>query len=129
MKETEIDWKNLSFGYLPTDYNVRCTFKDGKWGPIEVSDSEYIPIHISASCLHYGQESFEGLKAFRGKDGKVRVFRMRENARRFINSAHGIKMEPMPEDLFCEMVKKVVKAQRAFRAPLRHWRIPLHPSA
>ena len=117
MKETEIDWKNLSFGYLPTDYNVRCTFKDGKWGPIEVSDSEYIPIHISASCLHYGQESFEGLKAFRGKDGKVRVFRMRENARRFINSAHGIKMEPMPEDLFCEMVKKVVKLNERFVPP------------
>lgn len=117
MKETEIDWKNLSFGYMPTDYNVRCTFKDGKWGPIEVSDSEFVPIHISASCLHYGQESFEGLKAFRGKDGKVRVFRMRENARRFINSANGIKMEPMPEDLFCEMVKKVVKLNERFIPP------------
>lgn len=70
MKETEIDWSNLSFSYMKTDYNVRCTYKDGKWGEIEVSDSEYVPMHIAASCLHYGQESFEGLKAFRGKDGK-----------------------------------------------------------
>ncbi len=117
MKETEIDWKSLSFSYMPTDYNVRCTFKDGKWGDIEVSDSEYVPLHIAASCLHYGQESFEGLKAFRGKDGKVRIFRMEENAKRFIRSAEGIEMAPMPVELFCEMVRKVVKLNERFIPP------------
>ena len=117
MKQPEIDWANLSFSYLPTDFNVRCTYKDGKWGEIEVSDSEYIPMHIAASCLHYGQESFEGLKAFRGKDGKVRVFRMEENAKRFIRSAEGIKMQPMPVELFCEMVRKVVKLNERFVPP------------
>jgi len=117
MKETEIDWSNLSFSYMKTDYNVRCTFKDGKWGPIEVTDSEYVPLHIAASCLHYGQESFEGLKAFRGKDGKVRVFRMEENAKRFISSAEGIAMQPMPVELFCEMVRKVVKLNERFIPP------------
>ena len=69
METPDIKWEELPFGYVPTDYNVRCTFKDGKWGEIEVSDSEYIPVHIAATCLHYGQESFEGLKAFRGKEG------------------------------------------------------------
>ena len=117
MKQPDIDWKNLSFSYMPTDYNVRCTYKDGKWGEIEVSDSEFIPIHIAASCLHYGQESFEGLKAFRGKDGKVRIFRMEENAKRFIRSAEGIKMQPMPVELFCEMVRKVVKLNARFIPP------------
>lgn len=117
MKETNLDWANLTFSYTPTDYNVRCTFKDGKWGDIEVSDSEYVPLHIAASCLHYGQESFEGLKAFRGKDGKVRVFRMEENAKRFISSAEGISMEPMPVELFCEMVRKVVKLNERFIPP------------
>lgn len=117
MKETNLDWANLSFSYTPTDYNVRCTFKDGKWGEIEVSDSEYIPMHIAASCLHYGQESFEGLKAFRGKDGKVRIFRMEENAKRFIRSAEGISMQPMPIDLFCEMVRKVVALNARFIPP------------
>ena len=117
MKETEIDWGNLTFSYMPTDFNVRCTYKDGKWGEIEVSDSEYIPMHIAASCLHYGQESFEGLKAFRGKDVKVRVFRMEENAKRFIRSAEGIKMQPMPVELFCEMVRKVVKLNERFVPP------------
>lgn len=117
MKETEIDWKGLSFAYMPTDYNVRCVYKDGKWGEIQVSDSEYVPLHIAASCLHYGQESFEGLKAFRGKDGKIRVFRMEENAKRFIRSAEGIEMQPMPVELFCEMVRKVVKLNERFVPP------------
>ena len=75
------------------------------------------PLHIAASCLHYGQEAFEGLKAFRGKDGKVRVFRMEENARRFIRSAEGLKMQPMPEEIFCEMVRKVVKLNERFIPP------------
>lgn len=117
METPDIKWGELPFGYIKTDYNVRCTYKDGKWGEIEVSDSEYIPIHIAASCLHYGQEAFEGLKAFRGKDGKIRVFRMDENAKRLIRSAEGIKMEPLPEEIFCEMVRKVVKLNERFVPP------------
>lgn len=113
----EIDWANLSFGYMKTDYNVRCTFKDGKWGDIEVSDSEYVPLHIAATALHYGQEIFEGLKAFKGKDGKTRIFRLEENARRFADSARGIMMEPLPEHLFREMVLKVVELNARFVPP------------
>ncbi len=114
---TELDWSNLSFGYIPTDYNVRCTYNDGKWGEIEVSTSETINLHIAATALHYGQEIFEGLKAFRGKDGKVRIFRLEENAKRIINSAEGIKMQPVPVELFTEMVKKVVKLNERFVPP------------
>lgn len=117
MNTEDIKWEELTFSYMPTDYNVRCTYRDGKWGEIEVSDSEYLPMHIAASCLHYGQESFEGLKAFRGKDGKIRIFRMEENAKRFIRSAEGIMMQPMPVELFCEMVKKVVKLNERFIPP------------
>ena len=79
-----IEWGNLGFGYVKTNYNVRCYYRDGKWGELEVSSDENIPIHMAASCLHYGQEAFEGMKAFRGKDGKVRLFRPEENARRMI---------------------------------------------
>lgn len=117
MKQPDIQWDQLPFGYVPTDYNVRCHYKDGKWGEIQISDSEYIPLHIAATCLHYGQESFEGLKAFRGKDGKVRVFRMEENAKRFIRSAEGICMAKMPVELFCEMVRTVVKLNARFIPP------------
>ncbi len=117
MERPNLEWDKLPFGYVKTDFNVRCTYKDGKWGEIEVSDSEYVPLHIAASCLHYGQESFEGLKAFRGKDGKVRVFRMEENAKRFIRSAEGISMQPLPVEKFCEMVRKVVKLNARFIPP------------
>ncbi len=113
----EFDWSNLSFGYIKTNYNVRCTFKDGKWGEIEVSDSERVDLHMAATCLHYGQEIFEGLKAFRGKDGKIRIFRLEENAKRIQRSANGVLMEPIPEELFCEMVKKVVKLNEEFIPP------------
>lgn len=113
----EIDWSNLGFGYMKTDYNVRCTFKDGKWGDIEVSDSEYVNMHIAATALHYGQEIFEGLKAFRGKDGKIRIFRLEENARRIQESAKGIMMEPIPTELFREMVVKAVEANARFVPP------------
>ena len=106
-KELNIDWANLSFGYIPTDYNVRCTYKNGEWGEIEVSSSELIPMHMAASCLHYGQEAFEGLKAFRGKDGQVRVFRMDENAKRIQRSAEGIMMPALPVEKFMEMVKMI----------------------
>ena len=113
----ELDWGNLSFGYIPTDYNVRCYYRNGKWGEIEVSSSETVTMHIAATSLHYGQEIFEGLKAFRGKDGKVRVFRLEENAKRIIESAKGIMMAPVPVELFTEMVKKVVKLNERFVPP------------
>lgn len=113
----DIDWKHLPFGYYPTDYNVRCTFKDGKWGEIEVTSSDKIELHMAATSLHYGQELFEGLKAFRGKDGKIRIFRLKDNAERIRQSAEGILMEPVPEDLFCEMCKKVVKLNERFVPP------------
>lgn len=117
MKSADLDWSNLSFSYYPTDYNVRCIYKDGKWGDIEVSQSEEIPLHMASSCLHYGQEAFEGLKAFRGKDGKIRIFRMDENAKRFVRSAKGAMMQPLPEEKFCEMVRKVVKLNERFVPP------------
>lgn len=72
---------------------------------------------MAASCLHYGQEIFEGLKAFRGRDGKIRVFRLEENARRIADSAKGLLMAPVPEELFIEMVKKVVKLNERFVPP------------
>ena len=52
-----IDWANLKFGYMPTDYNVRCYYRNGKWGEIEVSSSKITNIHMAATALHYGQES------------------------------------------------------------------------
>jgi len=116
MKES-INWSNLSFSYIPTDYNVRCYWRNGEWGKLEVSSSEYIPLHMSATCLHYGQEAFEGLKAFKGKDGKVRIFRLDENAKRMQSSANAILMQTVPEELFKEAVIKAVRLNERFVPP------------
>jgi branched-chain amino acid aminotransferase len=113
----ELDWKNLGFNIMKTDYNVRCIYKEGKWGELEVSSDEHFPIHIGATCLHYGQESFEGLKAFKGRDGRIRLFRHGENARRMIQSARGIHMAEVPVELFMEAVEKVVDLNRRFVPP------------
>lgn len=112
-----IDWSNLSFGYMPTDYNVRCTYKEGKWGDIVVTDSQSIDMHMAATCLHYGQEAFEGMKAFKGKDGKIRVFRLEENAARLQSSCRGIMMPELPTEKFKEAVITVIKKNERFVPP------------
>ena len=113
----EIDWSNLSFGYMKTDYNVRCYYRDGKWGEVEISSEETINLHMAATSLHYGQEAFEGLKAYRCKDGKIRIFRMEANAERLQSTCRGILMPELPTERFCEMVKKVVKLNERFIPP------------
>lgn len=110
----DLDWSNLSFGYMPTDYNVRCRYRNGSWGEIEICSDEYINMHMAATCLHYGQEAFEGLKAYRCPDGKVRVFRMDENAARLQSTCRGILMPEVPTELFEEMVRKVVRLNQEY---------------
>ena len=110
----ELDWANLSFGYMPTDYNVRCYYRNGSWGEVEVCSDEYLKMHMAATCLHYGQEAFEGLKAYRGADGKVRVFRMKDNAERLQRTCRGILMPEFPIEKFEEMVKKVVRLNQEY---------------
>ncbi|MDX9881527.1 MAG: branched-chain amino acid aminotransferase [Prolixibacteraceae bacterium] len=112
-----LDWKKLGFGYRKTDYNIRCYYRDGKWGELEISSSEHIDIHIAATCLHYGQESFEGLKAFKGKDGKVRVFRMDENAKRMQSSCDGIMMARLPVEKFEAAVELAIKLNAQYIPP------------
>ncbi len=111
------DWKNIGFGYSKADFNVRCWYKNGDWGSLEVSDSENVNMHIAATCLHYGQECFEGLKAFMGNDGKVRVFRMEENAKRMQSSCDGILMPNIPVEKFIEAVSLAVKKNLKFIPP------------
>ncbi len=112
-----LDWANLPFGYMKTNYNVRCYYRDGKWGELEVSSSEYLTVHMAATGLHYGQEAFEGLKAFKGKDSKVRVFRWEENAKRLQNSAKGVMMAEVSDELFKKAMDKVIELNADFVPP------------
>lgn len=112
-----LDWKNLGFGYRDTEYNVRCYYRNGKWGELEISSSNQINMHMAATCLHYGQEAFEGLKAFKGKDEKIRVFRMEENAQRMQASARGILMAELPTEKFVEAVKLAIQLNKQYVPP------------
>ena len=114
---TNLNWSELPFGYLKTDYNVRCYYRDGKWGELEISSSECLNLHISATALHYGQQAFEGMKAYRGKDGKIRLFRWEENFKRMERSANGILMQPITKEIFKEAITKVVLMNERFVPP------------
>lgn len=112
-----LDWSSLTFGYVPTDYNVRCYWRNGAWGELEISSEASINIPMAATCLHYGQESFEGLKAFEGRDGRVRLFRPEENAKRMQDTSDGIMMPQFPTERFIEAVELAIKLNKRFIPP------------
>ena len=117
METPNIKWEELGFGYYPTDFNVRCSYKDGKWGELRIYDTAEIKMNISSAVLHYAQEAFEGMKAFRGKDGKIRLFRPDENAKRLQSSCRGIMMPEFPKDKFIEACGTVVRKNKRFVPP------------
>ena len=112
-----MDWSALGFEYHPTDWNARCTSRNGVWGEVEWTQSEYMTMHISAGCLHYGLEIFEGLKAFRGVDGKIRLFRADENARRMISSAERLCLAAPSVEQFVDICAEVVRRNLRFVPP------------
>ncbi len=113
----QIDWNSLGFAFLDTNCHLRHVWKDGAWSEGELVESPYLNIHIAATALHYGQAAFEGLKAFRRKDGKVSLFRPEENARRMAVTARRTCMAEVPEELFVEACKRVVKANLEYVPP------------
>jgi len=117
MEKANLDWENLPFAYMKTDSHLEYRFENGKWSSAKIVEKDTIELNMSASCLHYGQEAFEGLKAFRGKDGKIRIFRMDENWKRMNSSARGIMMAEVPWKLFQEAVLKVVKMNEKYVPP------------
>jgi len=117
MDKAPLDWSNLEFGYRKTDANIRFTWKDGSWSEGALTSDETIPMHMAATFLHYGQECFEGLKAFETKKGDVAVFRIDENAKRMVHSCEKILMAPVPEEMFIDAVYRVINANRRFVPP------------
>lgn len=113
----DIDWGNLGFGYLKTDYRFVSNFKDGKWDEGVLSEDETVTLHESAGVLQYAQTCFEGLKAYRTSDGRVVCFRPDLNAKRMADSCRRLEMPVFPEEKFVEAVKKVVKANLDFVPP------------
>lgn len=98
----------MLFDYLPTRSHIRYTYKDGAWDAGELHAEPYMPMHIMASVLHYGQALFEGLKAFHCVDGKVRVFNSNANHARLSTGAAQLLMPEVPLDMFTEGVHRAV---------------------
>ena len=108
--DKNIDWANLGFGYIQSEYRYISNFKNGKWDDGVLSTDANVTINESAGVLQYAQTCFEGLKAYRTKDGNVVCFRPDLNAKRMADSCRRLEMPVFPEDRFIEAVEKVVKA-------------------
>ena len=112
-----IDWENLGFGYLKTDYRFVSNYKDGKWDDGELTTDATITLNESAGVLQYAQTCFEGLKAYRTADGHVVCFRPDLNAKRMADSCRRLEMPVYPEEKFLEAIEKVVKANIDYVPP------------
>lgn len=112
-----IDWKNLGFSYIKTDYRYIARWKDGKWSEGELSQDNVLHMSEGATALHYGQQCFEGLKAYRCKDGSINLFRPDQNAERMQRSCQRLLMPEVPTEMFVKACKQVVKANEQWLAP------------
>ena len=112
-----LDWKNLGFSYIKTDYRFIAHWKDGKWDKGELTTDSTLHIHEGSTALHYGQQCFEGLKAYRCKDGSINLFRPDQNAKRMQNTCARLLMPQVPTELFIRACKEVVKANEKWLAP------------
>ncbi|MBN2434622.1 MAG: branched-chain amino acid aminotransferase [Spirochaetes bacterium] len=115
--KADLDWSNLPFTYVKTDKNVRYHYKDGSWGAPEICEEDMLSINIAAPALHYGQQGFEGLKAFETRDGRVVCFRPDENAKRMNRTNSRINMPEIPEEIFISAVETVIRENIRFVPP------------
>lgn len=116
-KTVDIEWNNLGFSYIKTDYRYISYWKDGQWDDGTLSEDNKVHISEGSTALHYGQTVFEGMKAYRTKDGSINLFRPDQNAERMQRSCRRLMMPAVPTDVFIEAVKKVVKANEHYIPP------------
>lgn len=105
----DIDWRKLTFSYTETEWMVCSTYKNGQWSALRETQDKMISIHAAATALQYAQQAFEGLKAFRGIDGQIRLFRAEENAHRMQDSAKAMYMAAPSTELFVEACRRCVE--------------------
>lgn len=116
-KTTNIEWGKLGFNYIKTDLRYVSIWKDGNWDDGKLVEDNNITISEGSTALHYGQQCFEGLKAYRTADGKIQLFRPDENAKRMNNSCKRLLMPELPIDKFVDACIQVVKANEAYVPP------------
>ncbi|WP_373774004.1 branched-chain amino acid aminotransferase [Streptococcus ferus] len=113
----ELDWENLGFEYRKLPFRYIAHYKDRKWDSGHLTEDGTLHISESSPALHYGQQAFEGLKAYRTKDGSVQLFRPDQNAERLQRTADRLLMPQVPTETFVEACKRVVKANEAYVPP------------
>ncbi len=116
-KKVDIEWSKLGFSYMKTDKRYISHWKDGEWDDGKLVEDNNLSISEASTALHYGQQCFEGMKAYRRKDGKIQLFRPDENAKRIQRSCARVMMPKIPEEKFIDACMQVVKANEHFVPP------------
>ena len=117
MEKKNLDWENLGFSYMTTDYRYVADYKDGAWGEGRLTTDPCVTLNECAGILQYCQEIFEGLKAYTTEEGHIVTFRPDLNAQRMVDSAKRLEMPPFPAERFLEALDEVVKANVAWVPP------------
>ena len=112
MAKKELDWANIGFSYMKTDYRYVSDFKNGKWDEGHITDDANVVLNECAGVLQYSQSCFEGLKAYETEDGRIVTFRPDLNAKRMVDSAKRLEMPPFSEEQFIDALDKVVSANK-----------------
>lgn len=116
-KTVSLDWGNLGFSYIKTPWRYISYWKNGAWDEGRLSGDNRLHISEASTALHYGQQCFEGLKAYRAKNGDLQLFRPDENAKRMVTSARRLLMPEVPVERFLEACKAVVAANEEYVPP------------
>lgn len=112
-----LDWSNLGFSYIKTDLRYISVWKDGQWDQGRLVEDNMLTISEGSTALHYGQQCFEGLKAYRTEDGSIQLFRPDENVKRMNNTCRRLLMPELPIEKFVDAVSQVVKANEGYVPP------------
>ena len=112
-----LDWENLGFSYMKLPYRYLAYYKHGQWEKGGLTEDATLHMSESSPCLHYGQQAFEGMKAYRTKDGSVQLFRPDQNAKRLQRTSDRLLMPQIPTDMFVDAVKQVVRANEEYVPP------------
>ncbi|MCI8936305.1 MAG: branched-chain amino acid aminotransferase [Lachnospiraceae bacterium] len=117
MEKKNIDWANLGFGYIQTDYRFVSDYKNGAWDEGVMTQDANVVISECAGVLQYAQTIFEGMKAYTTADGRIVTFRPDLNAERMEQSAVRLEMPVFPKERFVEAVLQTIKANEAYVPP------------
>ncbi|MBW8355837.1 MAG: branched-chain amino acid aminotransferase [Pseudomonas sp.] len=117
MGNESINWDKLGFDYIKTDKRYLSHWRNGEWDAGTLTEDNVLHISEGSTALHYGQQCFEGLKAYRCKDGSINLFRPDQNAARMQRSCARLLMPQVSTEQFIEACKAVVKANERFIPP------------